>query len=78
MTKIEVIEHLIGQSDEMVQVFATKWSDEKLIESWNYRDRFDNKGLRLKKVDNEFVIEFYAPLCDFFADAWKNSVQNIN
>jgi hypothetical protein len=70
MTKLETIQILLGQNDEIVDMLAQTWSDEKVLKNWNYRDQTDNKGLRLIQKGNEFEIEFYVPLNDFFKAAW--------
>jgi hypothetical protein len=77
MTKLETINHILANQDpEMMAIVADSmlktWSDDKLLHAWNHADQMDNKGIKLVKSDNgEFEIEFYAPLCDFFKDAWQ-------
>jgi hypothetical protein len=76
MTKVEAIQFLQGQSNDIIEQIANKISDEMLLNSWNHNDQMDNKGLRLIKVGNEFLIESYVPLCVFTKDAMEYFLNN--
>lgn len=69
MTKVEVIQLLKGLDLQMAEKFAAKWSDEIIINNWNYHSLMDKKGLILTKSGDEFQITFQAPLSDFTKDA---------
>lgn len=69
MTKLEAIEYLLEVSDEVTKKFANKWSDEEVLDKWNYKDNYHKKGLRLIKIGDEFQIEYHYPLYFFTKDA---------
>lgn len=77
MTKLEVIQHLVGNCHrEIVGKFTNTWEDEKVISRWNYRSLMDKKGSLLVKKGDEFEIIFQAPLSDFTKDAMNFFNQN--
>jgi hypothetical protein len=80
MTKLETIQHLLrGEESDKIQIMTPimlKYDDFKLLRVWNHHDQINNHGLKLVKVGNEFEIEFYAPICDFFREAWINTLKN--
>jgi hypothetical protein len=77
MTKLEAIQHLTGQNNEIIVKFAQTWEDSKVVRLWNHLDQMDAKGLKIVNTsEGEFEIEFYAPLCDFFKAAWNNTLNN--
>jgi hypothetical protein len=81
MTKLETIQHLLAGNDpevmaQVAESMMNTWSDEKVLKAWNHVDSMDDKGIKLVKVDNgEFEIVFYAPLRDFFNDAWRAHIE---
>jgi hypothetical protein len=80
MTKLEAIQHLLRGEDadktEIMIPAMLNYTDEKLLRVWNHHDQINKHGLRLVKVDTGFEIEFYAPIQDFFREAWINSLKN--
>jgi hypothetical protein len=81
MTKQEAIQHLLIGNDpetmeEVIETIMEKWSDEKVLKVWNYRDTINKKGLRLVKIDDHFEVEFYIPLEILYSELWVDMLKH--